>query len=489
MVAIIATLALLIAWPPAVVHGQTAPASASTITYIVKPGETLWSLAARFYGDGHQWRELARRNNLDVETAALQVGMTLTVPATPVIAGTKAARVAAAPADSTVPRQALARAGEGKISTPIPPPAARAVAPSSGTLAAQTRTKGDAVQPAAAPRDARTAVSNPDSAAGIGRPVPGTRAAAAVTASEPGASTAARADTGRLNFQSARGVPLGDTQTVATVRIGLIGPGDLATARKPTEVLTVFHRDIPDPAEAERRALEIMQPNVPVPRQAEYDAAPFVLSGEQNRQAGTVARRVGGSDEGLSGTFKPGAMNTDEVEVLLPVGATYSVGQRLVAFSESPTADRRETVAVPSGVLEVVSVEMGKSVIAVVREQSARIEAGQRVVPARGEPASRAQAERLSSPDVSTTVRWLDSGELMPTLQSYLVIGAGSAQGLRAGDELALYHRNAGAASDILTATARIVRVDGGSSTAIILRQYGHEIRPGMTARRFARAP
>src|SRR5690606_2061268 len=88
-IAVVATLALLVVWRPAFVHAQQAPVAAATdaaptTTHVVKAGETLWSLAARYYGDGHQWKELARRNGIEGEgPTALRVGQVLNVPERP----------------------------------------------------------------------------------------------------------------------------------------------------------------------------------------------------------------------------------------------------------------------------------------------------------------------------------------------------------------------------------------------------------------------
>ena len=67
LIALVATLALLALWTPKVVHAQTSATAASqvadssTTIHVVKAGESLWLIAERYYGDGHQWEEVARR--------------------------------------------------------------------------------------------------------------------------------------------------------------------------------------------------------------------------------------------------------------------------------------------------------------------------------------------------------------------------------------------------------------------------------------------
>jgi len=481
LVALLSTLALLLVWRPAVVHGQEADArvaavsettvdqvqDSATTTHIVRAGETLWGIAARYYGDGHQWPALARRNRLPITgPSPLLVGMKLSVPPSPAVSGAKAAAVAAAPADSTVPSVALVKAGEGTL--PSPPPARPA-----GSLSAQTVGKSNAATAAAAKKGRLPAKA--------GR-------AAAVASREAVAKPSPETDTSRVNFQPQHASELLTTRQ--GTKIGLVDLEAQEASRKTSEVETVFHRDLPDGVEAERRTRAVLRPNAPAPRQAEFDAAPFLVSPSDLAKAGSIMRRVGSSKSTDRG-YPQRAIVTDQIEVRPPAGVTYTVGQRLVAVTTPVAADKQAMIAIPTGIVEVVRVEAGKPVLAVLTRQSGRVEQGQRLLPATGTSAPWLTAQTLAAPDVKTSVRWIDPHELQPTLQSFLMLAAGSTQGVKAGDEFGLYRSGTKAqpAQESLVATVRVVRSEAAGSSAVITRQYESDIAVGLSARRVAKAP
>lgn len=490
LVAAIATAALLTLWRPPVVHAQEAPAqppaaakaepkpseksaeakpaTAQTRTHVVKPGETLWALAARYYGDGHSWQQLARANKIPTDGAKppLEVGMTLSVPVAKKVATAKAAAVAAAPADSSVPKVALLKAGEGSApksaTEPRPEAKSDAKAPA-GSLAAQTSGKGNA----AGRSNARSTTKSSKEAAA------------------PVASTApASSQSETLALQQRQ-------QTLLTregqVKIGLVSSDEQSASRTSKEILTVFHRDIPDAAEAQRRTNAALRPNTPVARQGELDAAPYLLNESELLVAGIITGRVGAIPSTLEAHAER-AVRSDEVELRAAPKRNYAVGDRLQSFASVPSSVKGKVVVIPTGVVEVTSVKSNGTAVAVVREQSARIEQGQHLVVNTGAPAPRVQAERLSTPDVATQVVWLDPEQTIPTLQSFLLIGAGSAKGVKAGDEFALYYQPKGG-NEAQQAVARVVRVGADHAAAVIVKQSGADIAPGMTARRIAKAP
>jgi nucleoid-associated protein YgaU len=77
--------------PPAPAAGTPAPGRFETVssaapapagnTYTVQKGDTLWSIAQRFLGDGHRWREIIDVNpGLDPDPSKLKVGQVIVLP-------------------------------------------------------------------------------------------------------------------------------------------------------------------------------------------------------------------------------------------------------------------------------------------------------------------------------------------------------------------------------------------------------------------------
>ncbi|MES2522319.1 MAG: LysM peptidoglycan-binding domain-containing protein [Gemmatimonadota bacterium] len=492
------TSALLLAWGLTAIGAQGAPPKAptaagtavkskaeqvqpATTSHVVRAGESLWSIAQRYYGTGAAWTELASSNSIALTAARpLVVGMRLKVPSAKP-AGAAATNAAAKPPAST-PRTALVAA------------TAPGASAGSSSLASQTAGKSDA--PAVTPRSASRPA--PRGAAASGRtasaarnaagPKPAGAAIALTTGNQP------RPDSSPTALSAATRVALGTTMKTETpidrgaIRIG-ITDGDAVRAARAKDAPTIFLREVPTVEEARAAAQAAMPRETTAPRRGEYDAAPFTLSLEALNRGGRIVRRVGSAAVGsIEGAQR--VLIADEVEITAPMGVSLSVGDRVVAVQDFGALPSGARVVLPGGVLQVVSADAGKPVVARVRTQSGLIEQGHRVLSIVGQPAPVAPATPSSDP-LRASVVWVDGQSLLPTLQSYVLLDAGTSKGVKAGDEFALVRARGSVNTGIeeRIAVVRVVRSDAAASTAIVVKQDKGEIGQGLTAKLVARIP
>jgi hypothetical protein len=96
---------------PAQLQAQRAD---SVRTHVVRPGDTLWNLAATYLGEGSRWREILALNTSVREAHSLTIGDTIRIPRT----ATRQAPVAPAPGraggDTLVPTKPAATPNAGR---------------------------------------------------------------------------------------------------------------------------------------------------------------------------------------------------------------------------------------------------------------------------------------------------------------------------------------------------------------------------------------
>ena len=444
--------------------------TAST-THRVKAGETLWSIATRYYGDGHQWRAVARRNGIEMTgETALRAGAELVIPSPRYVAS--AASAMPAPLDTTAtPKAALAPALPALPALPkvdAPKPTAEA-AKAGSSLTAQTVGKANAATP---PLTTSGAAGKREANA------PKVAIAANATAAE---------DTSDLTTM-VRLRPVIKAERLLTrgaARIGLVDNAELRAARKSRDQSTIFLMH--SGGESVTGASTVSYHAPVAPRRGEYASAPFPVDEPRWQSAGRVQRRV---DDAGPSRFEDARMQlADEVIIAPPSGVTLAVGDQLVSVKRAGTTANGTPVAFPTGVLEVISVGDGRLVRAFVRSESGVIEQGQALFPVEGNAAPVGQA-LVSSPsgDVQTTVSWIETTAVMPTLQSFVLLTAGEAQGVKAGDLFALVRRADSGKQERL-AVVRVVRVARNGSAAIIIKHDAVGVDRGLTALRVSRVP
>jgi LysM repeat protein len=433
-------LALLLAWPSQVRAQSAAGASvtaSSTGTHTVRPGETLWSLAARYYGDGHKWRELASVNGLAAGgELGIAVGQVLRVPTL----GTSLATARAAMAEA--------------------PPAA---------------TPSVAVTPAAADIEPPE-VAEPTAVVEVPKAVEPAKAVEVPVVADAPKSVAPAA--------VAAAVPVADEPVERMPRIGIVRPSAFVAARG-NDNTTIFLGPAPIDADTMTSTIWLNGEEsfvAPATRRiGEFQAAPIPMGSAQWKSSGRVRARALASG-GRSASEQQRMQSRDLIEVVLPTDVDTTPGAQFVTVSVGAELGRGVRLAIPTGVLTLEAPRHGVTLARVTRVYGV-IEQGQAVLPYVEAPMA-----PVSGPvsAVEATVRWITDAPLLPSIQSYLVLAPADGAMLETGDRFELLSASAGGSR---VGEARVVRVTADGATAIVTQQEQPAIRVGMRARRIGRAP
>lgn len=463
--------ALLLAWPHRVqaqAAGASVTASAAS-THTVRPGETLWSLAARYFGNGQKWRELASMNGLAAGgELGIEVGQVLRVPGErPSFAESRAAMAERPP-----------------MSTP-----SSAVTPAAGTpdASAEKAAADKAAADKAAADKAAADKAAADKAAADRAAAD--KAAADKAAAEKAAFDAAAAEIAAAESRPAplpapqRGTFIEPEGSRGASRLGLVRRADVAAARG-RDNTTIFLGPAPFDADTMQGTIYLTGGESFVEpagrRPAEFEAAPFAVSASALKDAGSVKAR---GDARAVKTRDLQLMQPRElVEITLPAGVAPTPGTKLVSISLGAELGSTLRVAHPSAVLTVEEPRNGVPMARITRLFGV-VEQGQALVPFEEAPAA-AATESVDS--IATTVRWITAKHLLPSLQSYLILANAASGQIQVGDRFELLTESA---VQSRVAIVRVVRVGAEGATAIITHQDLPTIREGMSARRIGRAP
>ncbi len=435
-------LALFLAWPTQVRAQGAAVTASSSGTHTVRPGETLWSLAARYYGDGHKWRQLASDNGLtEGGERGIAVGQVLRVP-------TGGAPLAAS-------RAAMAEA---------PPAATPPVAVTPAAVAAEPTDPAAIVEPAEAPRVSEVA------SVAAAKPTEDVTPVEAPTVSAP----AAPVETPAVVEETDERTP----------RIGIAKPSAFVAARG-NDNTTIFLGPAPIDADTMTGTIWLNGEEsfvAPAGRRiGEFQASPIPLGSAAWKASGRVKARALAATGRESGAQQRMQAH-DLVEVALPAGIDTVPGTQLVTVADGADLGRGVRLGMPTGVLTLEAPRNGVAVARVTRVYGL-IEQGQTVLPFVEAP----QAP-VSGPvsAVEATVRWITDAPLLPSIQAYLVLAPVDGAELQTGDRFELLSASAGGSR---VGEVRVVRVTPDGVTAIVTQQEQPAIRVGMRARRIGRAP
>ncbi|HVA56759.1 MAG TPA: LysM peptidoglycan-binding domain-containing protein [Gemmatimonadaceae bacterium] len=257
---------------------------------------------------------------------------------------------------------------------------------------------------------------------------------------------------------------------------------------------TVFQRESPPPRPEESRGERSAPPPTVLP--GEYFAAPYVVSATTIPGAGRIMQ---------SGDVNPrGQIDSrtifkayDDVLVDPPAGAAGAKGERYMALRLGPSIPGVGQVMIPVGVLKVTRARTGTdAVMTQVVNLYGELRPNQILVAMDSAAPSSTVRPSPVADGQETEVKWVLSDPVLPTVNSYVVLGLTAADGVKPGDEFVLFRAGQPGASladpatpEIPLGRAKAVRVTPFGTTAIVTAQEQPAINVGVLARLSAKMP
>lgn len=243
-------------------------------------------------------------------------------------------------------------------------------------------------------------------------------------------------------------------------------------------------------AQEQMRAASSLPPVLTV-RPGEYEAAPYMAAGDKPIVAGLVVGPVDVPALGLSSDA--GYRTFDRIYVSAPAGSSYRLGDKVIVAKTTAFVTDVGLVVEPTGVLRIDSLAAGGRAIGVIIKQFGAINAGQSLVPPGQSFESTTVRPVAGSYPVSAKLVWVEGSPRLPSVQNYVILGAGESNGLRLGDQFTLFDdgrlSDGTAAPLVSTAKITVVRVTPFGTTGIVVHQTQPEIRVGMPSRLTAKMP
>lgn len=232
------------------------------------------------------------------------------------------------------------------------------------------------------------------------------------------------------------------------------------------------------------------QAGPPSIRPGEFYAAPWVERVGGPANAGVIVGTGDVSGIPLTEAERP-LQSHERVFVTVPAGMSVAAGARYLSVRAGPLLEGIGQVMLPTGIVVVERAQPGQALEARIVARFAPVQIGDALVPMNAAPPGAARPAAVGG-GAETSVLWIQSEPVLPSLQSYVVVAA--APGMRVGDQITFYRPHRKSAwgvvlpeSDI--GVAQLVRVTPQGATALIVDQSYGAIEPGTAARVTARMP
>jgi hypothetical protein len=286
----------------------------------------------------------------------------------------------------------------------------------------------------------------------------------------------------------APGAPAAPTTPEAPAQPGAVPVGGLET--------TVFGKMQPpgetSPTIIAGGTIDVAPP--PTVRPGEVMSAPYVdrIGGPRGfgriLKSGDIAGVAAASDRSSFQAY-------DRVFISPPAGEVAPEGVRYLTYRLGPVLENLGQVIIPTGIVEVWrAARSDVAAMAKVVKAFQELRLTDRLIPLDTAGISSTVRPLRVVGGPSTTVKWVYGEPVMPSVQSFVVLGVSSREGVRMGDEFLIYlpRRREDAGPDdpeIPISKAQVVRSTAFGVTAVVVGQEQPAIKEGMAARVVARMP
>jgi LysM repeat protein len=280
--------------------------------------------------------------------------------------------------------------------------------------------------------------------------------------------------------------------------VAVASPGAAAPVREapiqdaePPEGATVFS-DFRRSSGTAARAQLISRPS-PIVRSGEYTSAPFVTPMNGPAWSGRLLETLSGISVDVDRKDRAYQLS-DPVSITPPSGTPPQIGTRYLVIRQGPLLAGLGSVVIPTGIIEVESVERGKAPVARVQKIFDAMRSGQGLVPYERVRVDSAARPVAVTNGPLTSVAFLLADPVLPTIQAFLVLGAKGISNSKVGDVFAMIRPatvGVGGAPvpEEVIGTAQVVRVTPQGMTAVLTGQSTGAIKVGTQARLAARMP
>jgi hypothetical protein len=245
------------------------------------------------------------------------------------------------------------------------------------------------------------------------------------------------------------------------------------------------------PTYTARRSGVLAKPPVYTVREGEYEAAPFVVDSRAPLGAGKIVGAVERPARQLS--TEAGFKLYDRLYVTPPQNVTPHIGDVYILARRRGDIPDVGSVIEPTAQLRVDSINDKGLLIGTIVRQYQAVHSNELTIPYDHSFVPTTARPVTGDYGTAAKVLWIPNAPVLPTLQTYVVVQATTAQGVKTGDRFTIYDEPVdaakGKAAPTATATVQIVRVTPYAATGLIVNQTQPMVAEGMTAKMTAKMP